>query len=288
MSAARCRWLAALAVLLVASSAYAVLPVSNYRLVVGDPLKTSDGVSQRRAVKLAEMTQERIKARLRAAEVKSHEVVLNKDGTLRVMIHRNFPAGWYAALMLSPGKFAIQPRTRGGINWVMLATEIPQGVEIRSDKADETKTYLWAAKRDTLSQTMKRFHFKNFSAVLGPDDIDGGWRTYTVGKSVLTQENVKEASRQMSSTGVTFVRLQLTSDTPDRLAAATTSDVQQWVVVLDGEVLGLVQSAVLNTGKLQLSAPTRATSRDEQRSWALQVVGRLAAPLPIKVAIVQE
>ena len=234
------------------------------------------------------MTLEVIRKRLRAAEVKSHESSLSKDATINVDIHRHFSYAWYRTLMLSPGRFSIRPRIRGGINWLDLAKELPKGVEIHSDKQNATRTFLWSSSHKQLSETMKRFHFKNVEAVIGPDGTDGGWRTYTVGPSTLTESDVERAKREVSSSGVNYVRIQLRSSSADRLAAAGNSNVEQWLVVLDEEVLGPVQNAVLSTGRLQLTAPKRASSRREQKSWALQVVGRLAAPLPITVAVVQE
>lgn len=259
-----------------------------FNIVVGDPVDATKGTSVLRHTKFAEQARERIAKRLKAGEVKSYEVILTPERTVKAKITLSRSAAWYRSLILSPGNFEVRPRQRGQINWVPLAKEIPEGIQIKSDPADHLKTYLWSPSYSKLSKATSRFHLDPYSVVMGPDDIDGGWRTYTVGRPVITHREIQSAKREMSGTGITFVSIALKSTTLDRLAQVESSKVEQWVVVLDGEVLGYVQSAGLAKGKIQLTAPSRATTGEEQKSWASQVVGRLAAPLPIPVALLKE
>jgi len=232
-------------------------------------------------------TQKRIERRLDAARVKHSEVSARGQSAIPGKLKPSRPLRWYKALITSPGKLEIREIRDGAIAWTALTSILGDDVEIRSEAESASNTYLWSPSREPLAKVARRVHLPGISVVVAPGQ-EAGWRSYAVAETLATNEDLKEVQRQISPVGAPYVTLVLSGSIADRLAAAGPSNVQRWGVILDGEVLGLVQASALRTHRVELTAPGRVATRDAERAWASQVQGRLAATLPLPIAVLEE
>lgn len=256
----------------------------KWTLTLGDPLRQELGPSEQRRDKLADEAVTRLKSRLETAGVSDAVVKKQPSGDLTVEFRPKQPLSWYKALLLSPGVIEFRPIFAHGFNWMSVAGELPADVEFRGDNPQPD--YLWASERTPLELAVKRIMSNDFSFVVGP--AERGWRTYTLGKSINGPDELKRVKVRKSSGGLAYVTFSVPTSMVDRLAAPELSEVKEWAIVLDGEVVQVVSRETLATGKLEMTAPQRLTSREDTAGWARQVAGRMAASMPIPIAVLQE
>lgn len=257
----------------------------KWTLTLGDPLRDTMGPSSERRQKMAELAATRLERRLKVAQVNDAVVKRLASGDLTVAFKARQPEDWYRGLLLSPGTVEIRPVLADGFNWMQLAAELPPAVELRG--LNPQPDYIWSADRTTLESVVRRTAAPAMVFSVGPAEV--GWRSYALGTvNVLKGEELRDARVSRSGAGNSYVSLGVATTVADRLAAAELSEVKEWAVVLDGEVVCLVSKDALLTGKLELTAPVRLTNREDSAAWARQVAGRMAAPIPVPIAVLQE
>lgn len=265
------------------STALAKDPI-KWTLTLGDPLRDSNGASQARRVKLSEEARDRLEMRLRAAQADDAVVKSLPSGDVSVEFRAKQELAWYKALLLSPGHVEFRPIYTYGFNWMSVANELPASVELRGENPQPD--YIWSSERTALESALRRITSSNFGFAVGP--ATKGWRSYTMGKSIGSSDEVRHVKVRKSSGGMAYVTFSVTSTLVDRLAASELSEVKEWAILLDGEVIDVVSRQTLATGKLELTAPRRLMTREDSGTWACQVAGRMAAPMPIPIAVFQE
>jgi len=261
------------------------LPVSgwaqtNLTITVGDPREAAAGISMERRAHLNTMVLAVYQKRLEAAGMRGSQIK-HQGANLHLSIPRKWERAFIDAIVHAPGRLEIRALAPMDVDWVQGASRLPEGLEIRGSN----EPYLWSASRSLLDRIASESSNESVQVVVSGDE--GGWRTYT-GSTVLGVEgDIVQSRRDRSPNGGYFVSIRFRSTMVDRLATPGFLDVKTWLVILDGEVLGLVSSASLATGTIEISAPS-SLSVERQRLWVNQVAGRLAAPLPIPVAILPE
>lgn len=262
-----------------------LLPVTassqtKYRVTIGDPVEADSGVSKERREHLRKMVHAAYQKRFDAAGVRGMQIT-EKGLDLQLEIPRKWKRPFIESLVHAPGRLEVRGDTPMGLDWVQQASQLPEGVEIRG----ESTPYLWSANRSLLDRVAQQFSDENLMIVVARDR--DGWRTHTAGITLGNVTHLAESKWDRSVHGGYFVKMRFQTTMVDRLATTGFLDVKNWLVILDGEVLGQISTASLATGSIELSAPALMSSQ-QQRFWVSQVAGRLAAPLPIPVAIVPE
>ena len=187
--------------------------------------------------------------------------------------------------MTAPGKVEVRRTTPSKPDWLGFARELPEGIEIRGD----LPPYLWSAKRGTLSQFLARVSLPDGALLVFPDD--NGFRSVSLGATVATERQIKGVKARQSSTGGSFVSVDFETAVGASLAAAHVSEVEPVAIVLDGELVAFVPAkSFLEHSPIRLSVPDGAVpnNRAQRDLWVRQVAGRLAAPLPIAIAVLKE
>ncbi len=261
----------------------------SLEVVISQRVDESVGVSQNAKTqqKVLEETRDRLEKRLDAAQVKHSELELTREGTIDVRIRPKHPTGWYTSLIVSPGMLTIRELRPGAIAWPQLTSILGKSIEIRGERGADEYTYLWSPTRKPLEEVVSRVHLPGLQVVLAPVK-EGGWRTYTAAIRLADQDEIVEVKRQVSPVGAPYITLVFAKALANRLAAPPRSNVKRWGVILDGEVLGLAQTSALRTRRIELTAPDPAGTRDAQKAWAAQVTGRLAATIPLPIAVLEE
>jgi len=241
----------------------------KWTVTLGDPLRESLGPSKDRKSRMADIAKERLLSRLDTARVNDAVVKVLPSGDLAVEFRAKETLDWYRGLLLSPGNVEVRPVYTYGFNWMSLASDLPTSVEFRGENPQPD--FLWSNDRTALEETIKRIKTPEFVFAVGPDTA--GWRSYTLGQAVGGSAELKKVKVRKSSGGMAYVTLSISTSVVDRLAASELSEVQDWAIVLDGEVVSVVPKETLFKGKLELTAPARLTSREESATWARQVAG---------------
>lgn len=253
---------------------------TNLRLVVSDPSEVSEGKSPKRQAHLNQMVLEALQKRTEAAGMRGTQVT-NAGSDLKISVPKKWKRSFIDPIVLAPGRLEVRALSPMAVDWVQKASQLPVGVELRG----AAEPFLWSADRRILDQVAEKFSTPTEMVVVAKHPE--GWRTYS-GTQVLGREaDIDVAKADRSPNGGAFISIRFRTSMVDRLATPAFLDVKTWLVILDGEVLGLVSSTALATGSIELSAPVSLPS-DGQRQWVSQVAGRLAAPLPIPVAILPE
>lgn len=255
-----------------------------YRLAVNPPAKVAQAEGD---AKLAYVQQagERLEKRFAAAAVKEYELRYSSPTTLVVETGWDHNKGWMEALMTSPGKLEIRRVTPDRPQWLGLVRTLPDGIELRGDEPP----HVWSANRRQLQKFLSRVTLPNGALEVFPDD--GGFRSVSLGEIVATERQLRSAEARQSATGESFVALTFHDAVGASLAAAHVSEVENVALVLDGELVGFVPAkSFLDRSLVRVAVPDGAVPNDRSQRdlWARQVAGRLAAPLPIAIAVLKE
>jgi hypothetical protein len=234
---------------------------------------------------MASIISERLEERLKAAGVKAFNVE-PATRTVKVTVGGSFDLGWLTALATAPGSLEVRPvLDGGGPDWREIVEVLPPEVEIRGDSASG---YLWSPTRTPLDRVLERLSTADDVRIeVAPDPL--GWRTIVVGKLLASEADLEGSTMAMAPTGAFNVSLKFSASTRARLAAPSSSGLQTWAVILDDEVVALIPRPGVDTRAIGISAPDRLGSDLKgQARWASAIVGRLAAPMPVRLALFKE
>ncbi len=255
-----------------------------YELGLKPPKLAESAQSKVAKEAFADLAAERLRRRLTAAGIKEFELSVTDPATLRLETGVEKSSAWMEALIASPGKFELLPLASEDPPWLELARTIPEGVEIRGMETP----YVWSADRAKLTSWLRRIATGKLRVELFPED--GGFRTISLQEAVATESAVRSVKVE-STRGSKFVRVVLDPRLRAQLAARAESGVERFAMVLDGELIGFGSFKELESrGWLRLAPPPGAVSdsRELVDDWVHQVAGRLAAPMPVPVAVLEE
>lgn len=265
---------------------FASLPLqaaeTTFRLEFTQPKNAS---SPKVAEEMAEIIARRLRTRFDAAGVKAFTVRPRTRDVL-VTVGGTFDPAWLTGIATAPGEFELRPVIEGaGPDWRELTDMLPKGVEIRGESA---RGHLWSPTRAPLDRVLKRLSMATeMEVVVAPDVL--GWRTIVVGEPLATEADVAGATMALAPTGAYNVSVAFEPDARARLAAESSDGLQTWAVILDDEVVSLVPRPVRDTRVLGIAAPDRlGTDLAGQALWASAIVARLAAPMPVRLALFKE
>jgi hypothetical protein len=254
----------------------------HYTVEFEQPKSTS---SPKVAEEMASIISKRLRARFKAAGVKHYKISPNTR-TVDVIVGGTFDSGWLTALATAPGSLEVRPVLEGGgPDWRELADMLPAEVEIRGDSA---RGHLWSATRAPLDRVLDRLSTtEGLKLAVAPDVL--GWRTIVVGDLLASEADLEGATMAMAPTGAYNVSLAFSPAARARLAAPSSAGLQTWAVILDEEVVALVPRPGNDARLLGIAAPDRLGSDVAgQALWASAIVGRLAAPMPVRLALFKE
>lgn len=233
----------------------------------------------------AEAAAQRLKQRLAAAGVKDAELRVASPSTVLVETGWEHERAWMEALLTSPGQLELRLAMADRPNWLELAAQIPAGIELRGERAP----YLWAPSRSTLQGFLGRVQQPGVYLTVFPDE--GGFRSVSLGDVLATHKQIRSAHARRSPTGASFVAVDFENAVGASLAAAHVPEVELIALVLDGELIAFVPArAFFERTSVRISVPEGAVpdDRTQRDLWIRQVAGRLAAPLPVAIAVLKE
>ena len=240
---------------------------------------------------LEEITSEaadRIRKRMRAAEIKHWDVVTSGRNRIRINVYSRYSRARLASILVPSGEMAIRPVLSVGGEWTERISKVPEGVELRqpeeSMRADAA--FLWSRSRRALRKVVQDVPLPGVDVEVYP--YKGGWRTVALGTPVATHKSVRSASIERGGGGEAYIRLQLDATAaPERTNRHSVGS--RWALVLDGEVVRVWQEAsdTLDTA-INLRPPRHLGSKESKLIWSQQVAGRLAAYIPVPLVEVED
>ncbi|MEM1347409.1 MAG: hypothetical protein AAGI01_02565 [Myxococcota bacterium] len=234
--------------------------------------------------KIAELAVARIQRRLRAAEIKQADVRIGRQGSIDITVHGAPSRPWVEGLVLSPGRMEVRPSLDEGVVWIdVLDRAQPDGVELRQERAgDFLSSYAWSTQRDPLDALLKLAPPSGALYAVGPDPR-GGWRTWSLGAPVVREHEIAAARVQTTSTGSSYVAVQLKPGAAGALRGA--GKPERYGVLIDGEfIASLPRPQGSSRSSFVLDCPASLGGQQARRDCARQVAGRLSAPIPVLLA----
>ncbi|MGM0555187.1 MAG: hypothetical protein ACQEVA_02310 [Myxococcota bacterium] len=231
---------------------------------------------------------ERIRKRLRAAEIKHWDVVTSGRNQIRISVYSPFARGRLASILVPAGEMSIHPVLYVGDKWTEQLSRLPEGVELRQpdDSMRAEAAFLWSRSRRTLNKAIAAVPLPGVEVNVYP--YEGGWRTVAMGSSVATHRSIQSVSIEHGNSGDSYVRLNLdAAGAPEESTRYGSGS--QWALVLDGEIVRSWHATgeTLET-TINLRPPRHLGSKDAQSFWSQQVAGRLAAHIPVPLVEVED
>jgi len=262
--------------------------VTKMRVDVPGPEGVEPSLRSETREKISERVVEHVRQRMRAAGVKFSTVAAVDPSTVEVGVEAEYGRELLRGLALAPGRLRVRVVRHVGSEWQERATELPEGVEIRQEgsEIDPDRAFLWSSEHSVLVDVLGDVSFDDIDVY--PYSTERGWRSYALGRVVVTEAEVEGTSIERMPTGPPYVAVELSSEGRKEFRRVTKRLGGPLAVVLDGEIVGFLEPSSLTEGSLHLSAPDQVAGDDALTEWARQVAGRLAAPLPEKLVEVEE
>ena len=167
--------------------------------------------------------------------------------------------------------------------WSGLGGILPNTIELRETSHG---TIAWSAEREPLSKFAAKLALAQGELFIVPSK-EGGWRTLLLGKPVLTHRELADAKRSQSTIGLPFFQLTFGSSGTASWSAIPRST--PMALVLDGEVITtFLTPNTRSQAQLSLQCSDIWVPPNKQGECAEVVVGRLAAPIPMRVTIITD
>ena len=241
--------------------------------------KLSERAHQLALRELSEEVANRMERRLMAAGIRSQASALPR-GRVKLTARTRKPRHWVEGIIAGGGAMEIRPDIDQTFIWSGLGGILPGDIEL---KETTRGTIAWSAERDPLANFASKLTLAQGELYIVPD-ADGGWRTLLLGKAVLTHKDLASAKSAQSSIGLPFIQLTFGSS-----GAASWNAIPRatpMAMVLDGEVITTFQTPnTRSQAQLSLQCSDIWVPANKQDECVEVVVGRLAAPIPMKVTI---
>lgn len=262
----------------------------EFTVTVDTDERTEDpDVAARKTGQVAAEVVDRIEQRLDAIDVKHHEIEA-EGADLRVVVFGDYDPRVIRAVVIPDGRLEIRPVMVDASPWLDVAQDLPAGVELYNEPGaiDPNSFFLF-------SLTPRQLH--RAIDLVSPDDQvievyphEDGWRTLRLGPALATHEDVRDVGMDRNPAGAPFVRASLEAEAAQQIrSGAQYRGARQLAMVLDGEVVALETFSERSFSEsLTIQPPEHFDSTTAERQWARQVAGRLAVPIPVRLAELQE
>ena len=260
----------------------------NFRLVVENPDDgTEPEVRARRHQEVARMAAERIEKRLEVIGVGDYRVRVLPSNDLEVNVFGRHSAEAIRSAVIPPGRMEIRAVVVDETPWMDLEEMLPEGVEVRVEPGSfqTDRLYLYSPSAESLHRFLSRVSLGGVGEVMIYPHQEG-WRTLNLGAVLATEQDLNRVELKRTPSAIPFVSTHLKTEVTQEIrAAAALENARHLAVILDGEVVSLIRfSGRTFSSEMILEVPEFLRTTEARNGWALQVAGRLAAPLPITLA----
>ncbi|RAL22440.1 hypothetical protein DL240_11380 [Lujinxingia litoralis] len=258
-------------------------------LVVESPqieAETDRDKQQRARRLLAQEAAERILTRLQTIGVKDPRVHVTSTNHIQVTAHGVSSPDVVRGALLAPGHMELRPVLPASPHWSSLPMALPDGIELRQNPGalGPDQVHLWSADFATLHRFTRRLALADILVQVFPDRQ--GWRTYDLGAPLATESSISSVELRASPSGIPFVQVELQPDAASKATAASNAPGATLALVLDGEIVSLIHRVPSQV--LEIPCPDHLRSHQSRQAWAAQVAGRLATPIPVRIAELTE
>lgn len=267
----------------------------EFTLAVEPPDALSSDIPEKtrhlRDREMAQMVADRIKTRLHAIDVKHSRVQIDDAHQIQVTIFgRDLSETALKSSLIPPGTLEIRAVLTDPAPWIDLESELPEGVEIQTEPGafHTDRLFLFSEDPSLLHQLLSRVTFGQTEVAIFPHN--DGWRTVLMGPPLGTNHDILRTTLSQTPSAIPFVTTRLTSDATAQIRARAASvNASHLAVLLDGELVAMPRFSERQfTDELVLDCPSFLRSIESRSQWAMQVAGRLAAPIPITLTEIQE
>lgn len=247
--------------------------------VIGKNEKISERAHQLALRELTEEVADRMERRLLAAGIRSQASALPR-GRVKLTARTHKPRHWIEGIIAGSGAMELRPDIDQTFIWSGLGGIMPNGIEL---KETSRGTIAWSAEREPLAKFAGKLTLAQGELFIVPDS-NGGWRTLLLGKAILTHKDLASAKRAQSNIGLPFI--QLTFGSSGTASWNAIPRATPMAMILDGEVITTFQTPnTRSQAQLSLQCSDIWVPANKQDECVEVVVGRLAAPIPMKVTI---
>lgn len=232
----------------------------------------------------------RIETRLDAIDVKNSRVRVDDDYNIEITVYGDHSASAIKSALIPTGKLEIRPVLDDVSPWADLADELPDDVEIRTFPGSfrTDRIFLFSHSLQSLRSFVDRVAIGSTIVELFPHD--DGWRSLNLGEPIATEDHLSSATIEKTPAGIPFVTVGFDTTAAQQIRSHTSSSgATHLAILLDGEVVSLHRFVARRfSDRLDLEPPDHLRSRHARSQWAIQVAGRLAAPIPVQLVEIQE
>lgn len=290
---------AAMAVVVVAAAltvgvgaAYASTPGNNVEFTLTVESSSADDeerLNSRARQNVAKEVVSRIERRLEAIDIR-HFAVEATGSDVQVRVYGNHDIDAIKSALIPAGMLEIRPVLVDSNPWLSVAPQLPEGVQFYHEPGSirPDSFFLFAPSPQLLYQSMDLVSSEDHHIEVFPHGE--GWRTLHLGEVAATHNDVADVKIDRNRSGASFVSLTLTGEGAQQIRSqARAAGANQLAVIVDGEVVALKHFNERRFSEsVTLDAPEHLESRQMRSLWATQVGGRLAAPIPVRIAEVEE
>ncbi len=233
---------------------------------------------------IAKRANERIRARLDAAEIQYLNVSTTDNGRIVVEVDAEFDRELVEATVVPAGRFQLRPIVAVGSRWTQLSSEMPEGLEIRtgSEPLEPNNAYVWSKSRRKLQRFLEEVSIPEGAVAVYPSD--DGWRSVTLADPLLSDERLESAEIRRVRTGSPFVTVTFESG----IGRSASERERRLAAVIDGEVVSVMKASALHEQTLSIPTPDHLSGWEASMRWARQVAGRLAVTMPVTLVPTEE
>ncbi len=240
-------------------------------------------VVQRRE-EINEMVVRRIETRLEAIGVKYWEIDVGSDHTIEITVYGDFDGQVVRGAIIPRGRMELRRVKVDDSPWAHIAAELPEGVELEAPRQGVFRTdqlFLTAPSPAVLQEVIDEYGPSNDEVHIFPQE--DGFRTVRLGRAVASESHVRSGSLGRSPAGDPRIDVRLESAVAHE-ALSGQDGTSHLAMVLDGEVVALIPTRQHHrSATFDIDPPPHLTSREAKQAWAMQVAGRLSAPMPIRL-----
>lgn len=239
---------------------------------------------------MANETARRIEQRLDNAGAKNHEVTVDDNHHIDILVFGDHSESAVKSAVIPPGRLEIRPIVVGDSPWLDVEEEFPADVEVRVEPGSFQfdQVFLFAPSADDLRRVIDRHAPQDSDFAVFP--YGDGWRTLNLGRVAATHDDVDSANISQNPSGTPFISVELSANASQNVSAyAASVGARNLAIVLDGEIVALHSiNHRRRSTTFELDPPDHLRSLDARGHWATQVAGRLGAHIPIRLAEIQE
>ncbi len=239
---------------------------------------------------VAEEVARRIEHRLEAIDIKHFAVEATGGSDVKITVYGSHDPQVIKGAVVPAGMVEVRPVLVDSNPWLGVAQQLPDGVEFHHEPGSiqTTSFFLYAASPTPLYESIELLDSPDHYMEVFP--YEDGWRTLTLGDALATHEDVVDVEMSRDRSGGNFLAATLSADAAQYVRSrASNYGANQLAIIIDGEVVGLKYFSERSfSERMTLDAPDHLQSSDARASWATQVGARLAAPIPVRIAEIED